>query len=619
MVKRKGGDGSIKIIQEGHKPTLEDIQKEYDELFEKKLVEARYFCPYFGIASLLKPESAKVINKFKWNINYNKKITIWYDTLPNKDILIEPLLTPSHTNRIEPFFDKIQEIYKLKLELDNKPIDDETYEFMRLSNIFDYYSGNPILNRVFRECILIPKVFALQVCNYIKMNAKFQILVNAFLIRNHVEKIIDFAIQNNFTDKYIIQDVRVDCKDKGGHQLKIVISPDKTISFIDPNSQFITEHIDTNVLFYNLTEMYKELEKEDNQIKRSGGKWAFIMPQLDSLSNIQSMLSVNNKRIGACTIVSILIAHIMIYMKISALKAVSLLSTIIVRKFLLRESIVPFADGYTVFLYNLFSYNRSPKEPLSFRPKIRKKLVDFVNVNEMEFSIEYNYNENLWKIAKELTDLKKIGDFMMKYVTKNKASIIRTPLRKIDTISAVKAVAVDDDKKIKLYKNFSVPWNKKKFDLVEKIDAKTPLFSTDTGLMPFEKTVYKITPSLEINKIEKDANRILNTTNKNETIEMLTKEIDAIDVDKDQKRTYKNPNTILRNSIILKIGEILYSNKINEKYIKEKHEFLDFKDEFGMKILLNKLGNKYYKHLLNIRRRLEQKIGDLKKPPKNVF
>jgi hypothetical protein len=65
------------------------------------------------------------------------------------------------------------------------------------------------------------------------------------------------------------------------------------------------------------------------------------------------MLSVGNGRVGACTILSTLLVHVMVYMRINSKKAVNLISTIIVRKFIMKESIEPFADGYLIFLYNL--------------------------------------------------------------------------------------------------------------------------------------------------------------------------------------------------------------------------------------------------------------------------
>jgi hypothetical protein len=207
----------------------------------------------------------------------------------------------------------------------------------------------------------IKKAFKLEICNSILSNIR---LVCAH-IKTYITKMISFMKMKNI-DRYIIQNVVVVCnKRNAAHRLMIVISPNDTesnlvreIALIDPGSRSVYK---TSDFLYQIThQIYKCLD--NNKITTSDDKTSYRIecPQLDSITSIQTMLSVNEKRTGACTVVTYLIVNVMVYMRINSQEALNIISATIVKKFILGQSIVNFADGYLLYLYNVIDI----KQPL---------------------------------------------------------------------------------------------------------------------------------------------------------------------------------------------------------------------------------------------------------------
>ena len=211
------------------------------------------------------------------------------------------------------------------------------------------------------------------------------------------------------------------------------------------------------------------------------------------------MLDVNAKRVGACAIIAKLIPHVMVNMKVNSLKAIRIITTTIVRKFLLCESNIPFADGYTTFIYNMHSYSGKEVPIMEDTAKPYMRLVaNFVKENELEPP----------QIISKETDL--FALFMSKFT------------------------------KDKFYRYSKVPT-----DLG--VDVQTSLYIDKDGLMPFP-TYWKLTEK-KCNGMPKDGDKMC----------LIPQEtVVNIELIKTELKSIMNKNKFIRRFIYIKIGEIIY-------------------------------------------------------------
>ena len=525
------------------------------------------------------------------------------------------LIKSEKTNKFEFFWDSITEFYKKikdqvskdkfysaqKIYYSTGIICEQIYEHMRM---FVAFGDNPndhsvLLGlRIYPCSFFIRKNIIIKICN----NIPFNINLICEYLKDYIKNIIDFKINNDeLLKKYIIQNITIYCTSDVSHRLILVITPTDTedtndveIAIIDPGS-FSTNYTG-DVLFDTTYKIFKCLDKKDITA-HNGRKYKIVCPQLDSVMDVQLMLSVGNNREGACAIIAYLIVNTMIYMKIKAREAIQLISTIIVRKFMLQESIVSFADGYLLYLFNI---HKSPH----LRPTC--KMDDDEEANK---KLEERFFELISKKVVKETGSSFFVDFgVVKNAIKSYISSpysIRVPFEKIESYSG-EQVVLEDTPAIKTpwYLEHNIRWLFKGVDVVNI----TPIYVPEEGLVPF-KTVYPITPfttEVRINYTDgyKTIDRVDSIynftpviyTNKNDIIQLVQKELTAI----------KTDNQFIQNFINLKIGEMIYL-KVKpvfrwvyfSKFLKQIYPDFNYSYEtLGNSAFISKIGESYIDSLI---------------------
>lgn len=491
-----------------------------------------------------------------------------YSTDIEKNI-INSLVSSESGNKFEYFWDNIVRLY----EIGNFPkIKTAVYEEMRKAVAVDIY--DIISSKVFYNCVIIPSDLVIQVetCDDL---LELQEKINEHIIHN-ISSLLRFK-QKLYNDKYIIQNISLQCVNGGAHRLKIIITPDDYISFIDPNSSSLI-YTGYSAMFDNLYIIYKSLESITFTV--SGKDYTISCPQLDSTTNIQAMLSVGDSdRIGACTIISNLIIHVMIHMHVSSLKAINLISTTIVRKFLVNESVEPFADGYLIFLYNM-SLCENTKKPLITLPDVKKNIDDYVKTVTLTFK----------------DNSSNIGSFDF---------VDRVPLDKLADMSPIrKSTEPQVIPKKSFFSRIKLPWRTGTvFNLKEEFNKKTPIYYTSEGLMPFP-TAVPLTPEKSsdvpfsipsLDNLDKDTLLYKKT--------LLENEINAIKA---------NGNVFINLFINNKIGEILiikYGIDVLQEFFKHKSIFTSlFNLKKSTPRLLESIGNEYSNFLEKYKEAVEYRI-----------
>jgi hypothetical protein len=387
--------------------------------------------------------------------------------------IIDKLVSSNKSNKFEEFWDNIVKLYTIG---EYNIITTDVYEEMRASVAVDDLYDSRIMSKVCHNCIFLNGTLRFEICKPIQ----FSELDICNHITTYITKLLKFKQTSEYNDKYFLQNIGVVCANGGAHRLKLIITPDDEISIIDPDSISLN-YSGYDEFFDNLYKIYKRLEKIE--ILVSHKKYSIVLPQLDSALNIQTMLSVGDiDRKGACTIISNLIVHVMVHMCISSKKAVNLISTTIVRKFILNTSVESFADGYLLFLYNIGFYNDPTNQPLINKPEVAETLEDFLKTLTLEMKGD-DFLPGLYK----------------KLFTKAKDSPQRIPLEKLSLISPMRSpVAVKKTRPtfLDMFKKTILPWKKgTKFNLKPDLENKTPIYVTNLGLMPF-KTVCPLVPKL---------------------------------------------------------------------------------------------------------------------------
>jgi hypothetical protein len=135
-------------------------------------------------------------------------------------------------------------------------------------------------------------------------------------------------------------------------------------------------------------------------------------------------------------------------------------------------------DGYLLFLYNIGFYNDPTNQPLINKPEVTKTLEAFLKTVTLEMEGD-NYLTGLLK----------------HYTAKDSPQ--RIPLEKLSLISPMRSpVAVKKTRPtfLDMFKKTILPWKKgTKFNLKPDLENKTPIYVTNSGLMPFN-TVCPIVP-----------------------------------------------------------------------------------------------------------------------------
>jgi hypothetical protein len=457
-------------------------------------------------------------------------LKVYTDYSTYEDNKIDKLVSSDNNNKFEEFWDNITYLYnetEKKKEEDFK-IETEDYEEMRCNVALDTANDNRINSKIFHNCILLDASLTIEICNDIN----FPILKICEYIISYINKLLNFKTKYN--DKYFLQNISVRCEKKGSHRLKLIITPDDEISIIDPGSTSLKYDGGSGVLFDNLYKFYKQLEV----MPLHNNKY-IVFPQLDSALDIQEMLSVSDTRKGACTIISNLIVHVMVYMRITSKKAVHLISTTIVRKFILGIAVDKFADGYLLFLYNI-GFCKLKNTPLINNVDVKNDIADF--------------------FKSDVGDLKMIGDSLFDGIY-NKIhrtfipikSPIRIPLNKLPTLSPIIRLPTNEDPSsnqfLNIFKNIRLRWKRgTTFNLKpDSVENKTPIYYTESGLMPFKTLcpIVQIKSKTEETPFECIENLIIT----NENIMLLEEEINMI--------AQHKANIFISEYIYIKIGEFL--------------------------------------------------------------
>lgn len=144
---------------------------------------------------------------------------------------------------------------------------------------------------------------------------------------------------------------------KYGHQLSLVISKeDKKITLFDPNTHLSCETEEENEEPFQiaLLKMYDILKFADIKLD-NGDIYRVICPCSENIIGLQTLLSYNTKRRklhireGSCIIISLLIAHIMVYTCADPYTVINQIMECINHKDRKRKRVV-FADSYLQFL-----------------------------------------------------------------------------------------------------------------------------------------------------------------------------------------------------------------------------------------------------------------------------
>ena len=442
--------------------------------------------------------------------------------------IIDKLVSSDNNNKFEEFWDNITYLYDKQADLYKTQqgglefkIEERDYEEMRVTVAVDASYENRINSNVFHNCIILDVYLGIEICD----DMRFPLDNICEHIINYINKLLEFK-KNNYNDKYFLQDIGISCGDSG-HRLKLIITPADEISIIDPGSTSLSNS-GYSTLFNNLYKLYKKLE-----VTPLNNKSCIVFPQLDSALDIQYMLSVSEDRMGACTIISNLIVHVMVNMRITSKKAVNLISTTIVRKFIMNISIESFADGYLLFLYNIAFYKNPGNKP-------------FINNEDVKTNIT-NFFKN------DVGDLEMRGDSMVlriyNNIRRNFAHPVnspqRVPLEKLQTTSPMRTPTIKDPF-LNIFKTIKLPWKKgTRFNLKKDLIHKTPIYDEKSGLMPFETYCNKF-----LVKSSETERPFVFTKKKRLTAtdrDLLKKEIDGIE----------KHNEILLDFIYPKIGEVL--------------------------------------------------------------
>lgn len=362
-------------------------------------------------------------------------------SLRHKNIL-RNLTVSNKKNTFEEFWDNITELYKASGYSD---ISTKEYEEMRVTNALDAQYFSKIQYGVFPNCIVIHPL------DNFELNDRFQVQLVCTKLTKYFTNLLNFIN----TKKYIIQDLGLP-----DHRISCVISRNE-IAIIDPNSMLI-ESVES---YIDNTNLFKCID--NTKIKTKNGlEYTIVCPQLHSMTNILTLLNVSSKRIGACTIVARMIPQVMIYMKIPALKAIQIITTEIVRKLLLHKSIVPFADGYTTFLYNIGSY----RDTIPIMEDEKKPYIALVNkfFTKYGFSKPKLFSKNTDYFAVFMAQLNTNKFYRTDKPKNNKIYIHRNGLMPFKTYWPITSVPV---------KNMPVDTNGKLclIPIIEKKNAKTLL------------------------------------------------------------------------------------------------------------------------------------------------
>lgn len=269
--------------------------------------------------------------------------------------IIYNLTVSSTKNTFEEFWDNITGLYKSS---GYNNISVKEYEEMRGTNALDSFYFSKIEYAIYPRCIVI------HLLDTFEVNDKFQVQLVCTKLNIYFTNLLNFTEIEKLNNKYIIQRLGTP-----NHAISCIIShsPYYEIAIIDPNSMLL------EVTNHNITSLFKCIDNK--KIKTAyGNEYTIVCPQLHSMVNIQGLLHVSSKRIGACTIIAKLIPQVMIYMKVPSLKAIQIITTTILRKILSGESIVPFADGYTAYLFNIGSY-RDPRHKIPIMEDEKKPYI----------------------------------------------------------------------------------------------------------------------------------------------------------------------------------------------------------------------------------------------------
>lgn len=248
----------------------------------------------------------------------------------NRNDIITNLITSSENNDFSYLWRKIIKHYALN----SKTLKDSEFEDQRLN--IACHSQMDILHTLFASSSYILPNIMFQMCRENHTDFICEDLISYYLVQ--LVKVAEKV--NNGKKVYFIRRVSFRCKKDDSHTIMIILSPyDNTISFVDPVSSKVSENDDD--FFKTLHTIYRCLD--GNVIN----DYKIVCPQLYSSYDIQSMLTVNEQRNGACAIISILIIHAMIYTQSTSLDAINNIGSLIKKKSFEKYK---FIDGYTIFL-----------------------------------------------------------------------------------------------------------------------------------------------------------------------------------------------------------------------------------------------------------------------------
>jgi hypothetical protein len=268
--------------------------------------------------------------------------------------------------------------YILKNFSPTKKMLNTEFEDNRL-NIACYNQMN-ILDTLFVNAFVMPNIM-FQMCR--KQHTEF---VCEDMKTQYLQKIINASDRHRTI--YFIQRISFHCTKKdGSHTIMLVLSPhDRTISFIDPVSSKVSSKDD--LFFKKLHTIYECLDKVV-LTSELGNKYTIACPQLHSDNDIQTLLTVDNSRNGACTVFAILIPHVMIYTKENGLDAINSIAGVIKNSSI--KDIHSFADGYVSFLSTIIDH---PLPQKSIYNKMDKATLD-------QFDTEKQYVELINKLRSD--------------------------------------------------------------------------------------------------------------------------------------------------------------------------------------------------------------------------
>jgi len=324
--------------------------------------------------------------------------------------IIKELRKSDTSNTVDMFWDNIME-YNNKNILSNaafsqyhKDINACIYRPKPFINLFDRFTAIDIPTMQFQICA--------------KDHVAF---VRDDLINFFFNKIATYAVNHKSLTKYYITGIIMACDDnKSGHFISIVISSeDKTITIFEPNSAKEASP-DRSKMLTNLHLLYDQLDKK-HVIVNNNNTFTVYCPRFDDY-NIQRELSISSstiaseqRRSGSCSVIGILIAHIMIYTKGAPDKVLSeIQKTITAKRKELENAPLIFADSYMQFLIDTMNQPSSP----SISAKTEKE--------DAEIKLEFNNATLLRGLVKHLQHYsqisKKTADFINKLTVPNQVN-----------------------------------------------------------------------------------------------------------------------------------------------------------------------------------------------------